>query len=36
MVDPEQNVPEIGSVTSVLPPVMFSDSGNDLEVNLVV
>ena len=33
MVDPEQNVPEIGSVTSVLEPVKFSNSGIALEVD---
>ena len=36
MVEPEQNVPEIGSVTSKLLPVMFSDSGIALEVDFVV
>ena len=36
MVDPEQNAPEIGSVTSVLLPVKFSDSGIALEVDFVV
>ena len=33
MVDPEQNVPEIGRVTSVLEPVKFSNSGIALEVD---
>jgi hypothetical protein len=35
MVDPEQNEPEIGRVTSVLEPVKFSNSGIALEVELV-
>ena len=36
MVEPEQNEPEIGSVTSKLLPVKFSDSGIELEVDFVV
>jgi hypothetical protein len=35
MVDPEQNEPEIGSVTSDALPAVFSDSGTAFIVNFV-
>ena len=33
MVEPEQKEPEIGRVASKLLPIMFSDSGIELEVD---